>query len=94
LTFKYGDIMAAKKDSMLDLDNLGKEVGKVITPERQKKPGPKISEHREGAEDKRLTIRLKDELHRTLKHASVDSGKTMSDIAIEALLEYLKKQEV
>lgn len=51
---------------------------------------PKQNPH---AEDKKLTIRVPADLHRQLRYASVDLDKPMVEIAVDALIAYLAKQE-
>lgn len=85
---------AKKRDSKTDLaglDNIAKDVDKTIKPE-QKKIGRRASPYRQEG-DTRLTVRVPEELHRQLRLASADKGKTMSEIAVDALIAHLKAYE-
>ncbi len=42
-------------------------------------------------DEKKLTIRMPESLHRQLRFASADTGKPMVEIAIDALIQYLKE---
>jgi hypothetical protein len=87
--------MTSKKDTGLDgldIENIGKDSDPTVqpadTPARMGRP--KQNPH---AEDKKLTIRVPAELHRKLRYASVDLDKPMVEIAVDALIAYLKKHE-
>ena len=85
--------MAAKKKrtiSDLDiLDNIGETVNVEATPKKAKKTGrPKLNPH---AQDKKLTFRIPDELHRQLRMASADKGRPMTEIVVDALIKHLQK---
>lgn len=45
------------------------------------------------SEEKKLTIRMPEALHRQLRFASADTGKPMVEIAVEALIQYLIEYE-
>ena len=45
------------------------------------------------AEEKKLTIRMPENLHRQLRFASADTGKPMVEIAVDALIRYLVEYE-
>lgn len=49
---------------------------------------PKQNPH---AEEKKLTIRIPADIHRKLRYASVDLDKPMVEIAVDALIAYLKQ---
>ncbi len=42
-------------------------------------------------DEKKLTLRMPESLHRQLRFASADTGKPMVEIAIDALIQYLKE---
>ncbi len=42
-------------------------------------------------DEKKLTIRMPESLHRQLRFASADTGKPMVEIAIDSLIQYLKE---
>lgn len=87
--------MATKKRrtiSDLDiLDNIGETVDMGATPKKVKKTGrPKLNPH---AQDKKLTFRIPNELHRQLRMASADKGRPMTEIVVDALIKHLKKYQ-
>ena len=83
---------AKKRRSISDLDildNIGETVSGEITPKKAKKTGrPKMNPH---AQDKKLTFRIPDELHRQLRMASADKGRPMTEIVVDALIKHLQK---
>ncbi len=87
-------MMARKKSSIADmdvLDNIGKTVTKSVKPEAAKKIGrPKLNPH---AQDKKLTFRVPEKLHRQLRLAAADQGRPMTEITVDALIKHLKKYE-
>ncbi len=42
-------------------------------------------------DEKKLTLRMPESLHRQLRFASADTGKPMVEIAIDALIQYLEE---
>jgi hypothetical protein len=88
-------IMTAKKTKGfgdMDLDGIGRTVDAAVKPERV--PGktgrPKENPH---AQDKKLTIRVPEAVHKRLKLAGVLQGKPMVEVAVDALIDYLAKFE-
>ena len=86
--------MAVKKarsfrDMNLDIiDEVGGVVDTAIKPKTNKKTGrPKQNPH---AQDKKLTIRVPEGLHKQLRFASVDQDKPMVEIVVDALIKHLK----
>lgn len=47
---------------------------------------PRLNPH---AQDKKLTIRIPEKLHRQLRMASADLGKPMAEISVDALIKHL-----
>lgn len=47
---------------------------------------PRLNPH---AQDKKLTIRIPEELHRQLRMVSADLGKPMTEISVDALIKHL-----
>lgn len=45
------------------------------------------------SDEKKLTIRMPEALHRQLRFASADTGKPMVEIAVDALIRYLVEYE-
>lgn len=43
--------------------------------------------------DSKTTLRLPDEILRELKHIAIDDNRTLTDIVVEALEDYLKKRD-
>lgn len=43
--------------------------------------------------DSKTTLRLPDEILRELKHIAIDDNRTLTDIVVEALKDYLKKRD-
>jgi hypothetical protein len=82
----------AKEGGGMDMDNIGKDIDTTVKPVKPpaKMGRPKQNPH---AEDKKLTIRVPADLHRKLRYASVDLDKPMVEIAVDALIAYLAKQE-
>lgn len=89
--------MAGKKTKMsdMDLNDLVKTIEKSVenVPEVQPKKRvkstggrPRLNPH---AQDKKLTIRIPEELHRQLRMASADQGKPMTEISVDALIRHL-----
>ena len=83
---------AKKRRSISDLDildNIAETVNKASKPKKAKKTGrPKLNPH---AQDKKLTFRIPDELHRQLRMASADKGRPMTEIVVDALIKHLQK---
>lgn len=83
---------AKKRRSISDLDildNIGETVSTGSKPKKVKKTGrPKLNPH---AQDKKLTFRIPDELHRQLRMASADKGRPMTEIVVDALIKHLQK---
>jgi len=88
-------MLAKESDSMTDpagLDNIANDADKTKRLEKKKKIGRPASPYRlEG--DTRLTVRVPEKLHRQLRLASADKGKSMSEIAVEALIAHLTAYE-
>ena len=65
---------------------------KNYTAEKKGKPlgRPKKNPY---ADEKKLTIRMPEALHRQLRFASADTGKPMVEIAVESLIRYLVEYE-
>jgi hypothetical protein len=82
----------AKGGGGMETDTPDKEIATTgnPVPPPTKMGRPKLNPH---AEDKKLTIRVPAELHRKLRYASVDLDKPMVEIAVDALIAYLAKQE-
>ena len=51
---------------------------------------PKLNPH---AQEKKMSIRMPAELHRQLRLASADTGRPMTEIAVDALIKHLRKYE-
>ncbi len=60
------------------------------TPKRKPPGRPKKNPY---LEEKKLTIRMPERLHRQLRFASADTGKPMVEIAVDALIKYLIEYE-
>ncbi len=87
--------MTAKaKPSLTDLDMLDdikQAVDQDVRPKKTKKTGrPRLNPH---AQDKKLTFRIPEELHRQLRMASADKGRPMTEIVVDALIKHLKKYQ-
>jgi predicted HicB family RNase H-like nuclease len=73
------------------LDDIKQTVDETVRPQRAKKTGrPRLNPH---AQDKKLTFRIPEELHRQLRMASADKGRPMTEIVVDALIKHLKKYE-
>ena len=61
---------------------------KALAKKRGKSTGgrPRLNPH---AQDKKLTIRIPEALHRQLRMASADQGKPMTEISVDALIKHL-----
>lgn len=87
--------MPAKKKARLSdldmLDNIQHTLSEEAKPASSKKTGrPRLNPH---AQDKKLTFRVPDALHRQLRMASADKGRPMTEIVVDALIKHLKKYE-
>ncbi len=73
------------------LDDIKQTVDETVHPQRVKKTGrPRLNPH---AQDKKLTFRIPEEVHRQLRIASADKGRPMTEIVVDALIKHLKKYE-
>ncbi len=68
------------------------ELKQQYRAEKKKKPlgRPKKNPY---ADEKKLTIRMPESLHRQLRFASADTGKPMVEIAVDSLIRYLAEYE-
>jgi hypothetical protein len=83
--------MAGKKGSMVNLDNIGSIVNREIKPKQQVKTGrPKLNPY---PAEKKITMLIPADVHRQLRLASADTGKPMTEIAIDSLKKYLRSYE-
>jgi len=86
--------MTAKRQkgfSGMNLESVGTVVDAAIKPTAKATGRPKLNPY---AEEKKLTIRIPEDLHKKLRHASVDLNKPMVEITVDALIDYLEKLEV
>lgn len=73
------------------LDDIQQTVDETVRPQKTKKTGrPRLNPH---AQDKKLTFRIPEELHRQLRLASADKGRPMTEIVVDALIKHLKKYQ-
>lgn len=83
-------------DSMSDtgidpLDNIGSTVKAVVKPQVKKQTGrPRQTTY---AQDKKVTFRIPEDLHRQLRLAGADQDKPMAEIVADALVKHLKAYE-
>lgn len=87
--------MASKNKARLAdldmLDDIKQTVDGTVRPQRGKKTSrPRLNPH---AQDKKLTFRIPEEVHRQLRMASADKGRPMTEIVVDALIKHLKKYE-
>lgn len=84
--------MAAKNKGFgaMNLDGIGKEVDKVTKPTTKKSGRPKTNPY---PEEKQLTLRVPEDIHRRLKYASVDLDKSMVELGVVALIDFLNRHE-
>lgn len=80
------------KDMNLDaIDEVGGIVNTAIKPKATKKTGrPKLNPH---AQDKKITVRVPERLHRQLRIAAAEENKPMVEIVVDALIKHLKGYE-
>ena len=86
--------MARKKGSMatMDLDRVGAVVGGAMKPKATGKVG-RHGRDIDQAKLKRLSLAISADLHKRLKHTSVETGRTMVELVETAVAEYLTRQE-
>ena len=88
--------MARKKGSMatmeVDLDRVGAVVGGAMKPKATGKVG-RHGRDIDQAQLKRLSLAISADLHKRLKHTSVETGRTMVELVETAVAEYLTRQE-
>ena len=73
------------------LDDIKQTVDETVQPKKKIKTGrPRLNPH---AQDKKLTFRIPEGVHRQLRMASADKGRPMTEIVVDALIKHLKKYQ-